>query len=114
MDAAGVAAASLGEKKVVLVSKEGLVVARGQVSVQPRPAAVERSARYDYRVSKKAAVRLQAIFRGKAERRKALTKPTQASAGRDANTKTVLNAGRGRPSPSSSSSAGPRSPSKRS
>ena len=57
--------ASLGPTGVVLANKEGLIVSRGTVSVQMRPSDLERSARFDYRKAKRAATRLQAIYRGK-------------------------------------------------
>ena len=60
-----------GEKSVTIASKDGLVIARGSVNVQARPSGVARSARYDYKESRKAAMRLQAVHRGKRHRMKA-------------------------------------------
>jgi chemotaxis protein histidine kinase CheA len=57
--------ASLGAKSVVIANKEGLVLARGTVTVVHRDEGTERSARFDYRKAKRAATRLQAIYRGK-------------------------------------------------
>ena len=57
--------ASLGERSVVVTNREGLVLARGTVQVTRRPEGTERSARFDYFKAKRAATRLQAIYRGK-------------------------------------------------
>ena len=61
--------ASFGERQVTIASKEGLVISRGMVDVQPRPTELPRSTRYDLRGSKAAAMRLQAAQRGKLQRR---------------------------------------------
>ena len=61
--------ASFGERQVTIASKEGLVISRGMVDVQPRPTELPRSTRYDFRGSKAAAMRLQAAQRGKLQRR---------------------------------------------
>lgn len=59
-----------GERLVTIASRDGLVIARGRIDLQPRPAGVGPSVRYNFRVAKAAAMRLQAVLRGRGERRR--------------------------------------------
>lgn len=59
----------LGEKQVTIASRWGVVVARGQVTVEARAADVAASRRYEHDAGGAAATKVQAKVRGKAARK---------------------------------------------